>query len=197
MREYPHPYKSDSQHIRLAAKFEVEFENVFHLKELYKHIFDWTKKWGFKSIDSGQPETLYMELVGGNGAKNHHIWWRFIRDDSGGYFRNFLKIDYQTLNMNSVEIMHNGKKAKTNNGDIILRVEGWLMLDYKEQWKKHAVLKYFDKWFVNRWYKKEISAHKKELWFEVYNLQDEIKQYLELHTPFEKPVAFRPNKGLP
>ena len=196
MRTYPHPYaKKDPLYNILAAKFEVEYDEILNLKELYKLVYEWCEQWGYKSIAPGEPEMLYMELVGGNGAKNHHIWWRYKRDDTN-YFRNFLKIDFQTLNVNSVEIMMNGKKVKTNKGDIILRVEGWLMLDYNDQWKKTSILRILDKWFVKRWYKKRIESYKKELWFEVYNLQDNIKQYLDLNTPYNMPHAFKPTKGL-
>ncbi len=194
MRTYPHIY-NDPLHNLLVAKFEVEYEDILNLKELYKTVFEWTEQWGFKSVGNGQPEFLYMELVGGNGAKNHHVWWRFKRDDSN-YFRNFLKIDFQTLNVASVELMLNGKKVKTNKGDIIIRVEGWLMLDYKEEWKNNSLLSFFDKWFVKRWYKKSIEAQKKELWFEVYNLQDTIKQFLDVNTRHDLPHAFKPKKGI-
>jgi len=195
-RLFPDPQGPRPKHDIKAAYFEVEYENVFHLKELYKLIHEWFGMWGFDSINGrGQKEKLYMELVNDQGKMNHHIWWRLQRNENK-YFKYFIKFDYQTLNTSKLEIMHKGKKAKTHQSDVILRCEGWVMCDYMNEWPSHWLLKHFDNWFVRRWHKQRIEQHRKELWFEVYNLEDTIKQYLQLNTPFEPPKAFHPNKGL-
>ena len=191
---YPNP--SDKDKNVQTAKFEVEYEEVFHLKELYKRCFEWFMLWNYTDLEGGNvPETLYLEVINQAGAQNHHIWWRWQKVINK-YVKYFIKFDIQTLNSKSVEIMHKGKKAKTNKTDVIFRVEGWVMLDYEDQWKGHWLLKYVDRRFSKRWFRQEKEAHKKQLWFEVYNLEDSIKQYLELHGPAERPEPFHPNKGL-
>ena len=177
------------------AEFEVEYDEVLKLKELYKEMYEWAKGWGFESVGPGEPETLYMELVNDKGMRNQHIWWRFERVETK-FAKFFLKIDFQTLAVSDIEIMVNGKKVKTQRGDIIIRVQGWLHLDYKGEWRNHPFLKHFLNWFIDRWYKKEIDNHKRELWFEVYNLEDTIKQYLELNTLYDLPRPFNPPKGV-
>ena len=191
-----YPYLGDGDHNIKTAYFEVEYEAVFHLKNLYKLAFEWTELWNYGSIDgNGEIESLYMERVLSSGSQEQHIWWRFEKKINE-YVKYFIKFDFQTLNMGKIEVMHKGKKEKTNKGDIIMRAEAFVMLDWKDEWKSHWLLKHLDEWYVKRWYKSQIEAHKKQLWFEMYNLEDTIKQYLTLHTPFERPASFHPDKGL-
>ena len=191
-----YPLDKDGRDIK-TAYFEVEYEDVFHLKELYKRCYEWFLMWNYESLEGDDvPETLYFERINQAGAQEHHIWWRWQKKINH-YVKYFIKFDIQTLNTSKVEIMHKGKKAKTNKSDIIFRVEAYVMLDWQEEFQKDGLLKHVDRWFRRRWYRQEREAHKKRLWFEAYNLEDSIKQYLNIHTAFDLPEPFQPNKGLP
>lgn len=196
MPKFPFPPRENPTKDIKTVYFEVEYEDVFHLKNLYKRCYDWFAMWNYKSMEGDDyPESLYYERVTPSGAQEHHIWWRFEKIINE-YVKYYIKFDIQTLNSSSVEVMHKGKKAKTNKSDIIFRVQGWVMLDYKDEWANHWLLKHFDRWYVMRWYREKREAHKKQLWFEVYNLEDMIKQYLKLHTTFDLPESFHEPKGL-
>jgi hypothetical protein len=198
--------KRDSQEkgIRdiLVAKFNIENEETFHLKNLYKLIHDWLDEEGFKDIygergSDGNPEIFYLERILGTGVKEHRIRWRALRNPrDSGYYRYFLKVDFTTLNMKSIEVMHQGYKMKTDRGDCIIDIEAWLQLDFRDEWKKHPLLKSFDKMFRNRVYKEQIESHKVDLYKTVYRLQNTIKQYLKLRTLYEMPKPFHPEKGI-
>lgn len=190
-------YPLDGERDIMTAYFEVEYEDVFHLKELYKRCYEWFLMWNYESLEGDDiPETLYFERVNHAGTQEHHVWWRWQKEINH-FVKYFIKFDIQTLNTSKVEIMHKGKKAKTNKSDIIFRVRAYVMTDWKEEFKNHSLLKQFDNWFRKRWYRQEREAHKKQLWFETYNLEDSIKQYLTIHTAFDIPEPFQPNKGLP
>lgn len=194
MPKYPH-VGSKAKNMRIA-KFEIEFESVFHMKQLYKMMYEWMRTRGFTSADGiGEPESLYMELVTGSGLQNHHIWWRYERTESQ-YHKFFIKIDFQTLAMTTVEIMHEGKKRKTNKGDVIIRVEGWLMLDFRQEWGKHWLLKHYDRWFRQRHYKSQIDSYKEDLWYTIYDFHDDIKDYMDIATSYDKPRPYVNKKGL-
>ena len=192
-----YPHVGDKRKNLKAAYFEVEYEEVFHLKELYKRIYEWFGLWGYDTIDpKGEAESLYMERTMANGAQEHHIWWRWEKTINS-FVKYFIKFDFQTLNMNKIEVMHEGKKAKTYKGDVIFRAEAWVMLDWKDEWKDHWLLKHFENWYLKRWFKDKKEAHKKQLWFELYSLEEMIKQYLTLNNLFDQPEMFHPPKGLP
>jgi hypothetical protein len=186
----------------LVAKVMVENEETFHMKNLYKLIHDWLDEEGFRDIygergTSGNPEVFYLERILGTGAKEHRIRWRCVKDPTNSdYYRYFIKIDFTTINMKSIEIMHQGYKMKTDRGDCIIDIEAWLQLDYKGEWVTHPILKKVDKLFRNRIYKEQIETHKVNLYKTVYRLQNTIKQYLKLKTLYEMPKPFHPEKGI-
>ena len=186
----------------LVAKITVDNEDTFHLKNLYKLIHDWLDDEGFTDMygsrgSDGNPEIFYLERILGSGSKEHRRRWRAIRDPTDSkYYRYFLKIDFTTVNMKSIEVMHQGYKMKTDRGDCIIDIEAWLQLDYNDEWQSHPILKKVDKLFRNRIYKEQIETHRINLYKIVYRLQNTIKQYLKLRTLYEMPKPFYPEKGL-
>ncbi len=183
----------------LAAAFEVENEQTFHLKELYKYIHDFL--WKDESFVSywgdDKPEILYFEKQNATGVREHHIWWRLYKyPDNNRYIRYFLKIDFQTLAMGKKEIIKNGQKFKMDSGDIIIRIQAYLQLDYKEEWKDNWLLKNFDELFRRKIYKQKIQYHKDELYKKAYEIQNKIKQFLQLAMPGKMETPYQPPKGL-
>ncbi len=168
------------------GKFEIEADKVFHLKNLYKRIFEFLNfEEGFVDPQDGSEkfERLYYEMDIGGGATNHYIWWRMKKcPDDSKYFMYFIKLDYQTLVMKSTEVMHEGRKVKTNKGDVIIRVTTYLVLDYQNLWDKHPILKRMSKRFRLKWYKDKIEYHEDELAKLTSRLRAEIKRYLDMHT---------------
>ncbi|MFH1400886.1 MAG: hypothetical protein ABIH41_05165 [Nanoarchaeota archaeon] len=188
----------------LAAKFEIEVEETLHLKNLYKMIYEWLLEEGYTDgwMDEGTHfESLYFERILPQGSKEHHIWWRCIYyphypHGKHPYVRYFLKIDYQTLYTVDQEILKFGHKFKTNLTNVILRIEGWVQLDYKSEWKKHWLLSQFDDVFRKRIYFKRAEVFKYDLYNTAYRLNDTIKQYLKLKTPSTKARHFWPEGGV-
>lgn len=186
------------KHVIEVAWWEIEHEDVFHLKQLYKLIYEQFGLFGFKSIENDKfIETLYWQRILGNGNMEHHIWWRAqnIPADSP-YCKYFWKLDYQTLNMGKHEINHNGVKIKTNKGNVILRFKAFLILDYKKEWRNHWLLKLFEPYFIKRIYKNQIDFFKTDLWVKSYKLQDIIKQYMQLKTLSAMRKPFHDELGL-
>ena len=183
----------------LATKFEIEHEDVFHLKNLYKLVHEWLVDEDFVSVDTADDkcESLYLDRTKPGGDKEHWVWWRCIQVPRGNsYYRYYLKIDWQTLYMTKIEIMHKGQKFKTNKGDVILRIEAWLQLDYQEKWQKNPFLRIFDKWFRERFYLANIKKYRQDLYATAFRLHQTIKQYLELKAPQDWGRPFHPARGV-
>jgi hypothetical protein len=189
----------DDQYNLLIASVEIENEETFHMKNLYKMIHDWLDEEGFKDIygDTENPEIFYLERILLSGAKEHRIWWRCMKNpQKSSYYQYYLKIDFMTLNMKSIEVMHQGHKMKTDRGDVIIRISAYLQLDYKNEWRNSSFLMNFDKLFRKRIYKAQIESYKVDLYKTIYRLQNTIKQYLKLKNIYEMPKPFHPEKGL-
>lgn len=190
---------TDELRNKFVAEFEIEHEDVFHLKNIYKLIHEWFGLYGFVGLDTDNEkfETLYWHRVLSNGNVEHHIWWRaHHKPKDTKFYKYFLKLDFQTLNMGKKKVTHKGQQISTNEGDLILRCKSYLMLDYDGAWRKHWFLKHFDTWFINRIYKQKIDFLKTDLWVKTYKLQDAIKQYMKLKNPSEMPKPFHEELGL-
>jgi hypothetical protein len=195
---------SSGQRDILVSKIIVQNEDTFHLKNLYKLIHDWLDEEGFVDLygdrgTDGNPEVFYLERLSGTGSREHRIRWRCIKTPNDSkYYRYFVKIDFTTINMKSIEVMHQGYKMKTDRGDVGITIEAWLQLDYDEEWDRNSFLKsrFIQKLFRNRIYKEQIESHKIDLYKTIYRLQNIIKQYLKLRTLYEMPKSFHPEKGI-
>lgn len=194
------PFKFDGAgpHNILVAQLEIENEETFHMKNLYKMVYNWLLEENFSDVDGGEyPEIMYLERILGSGAKEHRIWWRCIQvPKNSQYYRYYLKIDFMTLNMKSIEVMHQGHKMKTDRGDCIIRIWAYLQLDFNNRWRNSPFMMRWDKLFRNRIYKAQIEAYKIDLYKTSYRLQNVIKQYLKLKTLYEMPRPFQPERGL-
>ena len=184
-----------------VAKFTVENEDTFHMKNLYKLIHDWLDEEGFRDMYGSRdnPEIFYLERLLGTGAKEHRIRWRCLKNPrSSSYYRYFMKVDFTTINMKSIEVMHQGYKMKTDTGDCIIDIEAWIQLDYDNKWPNTPFLKskLIENLFRNRIYKEQIESAKVDLYKSAYRLQNIIKQYLKLRTLYEMPKPFHPEKGI-
>ena len=183
----------DTEHVIEIAKWEIENEDVLHLKNLYKLMHNWLITHKFFSIDTNDDkiETLYFEKVKGDGAKEHHAWWRTHHfPNKSKYFKYYLKLDIQTLNTTKKETVYKGKKLKANMSDLILRCSAFLVIDPNHEWRNHPILKYFYKSFLKYIYSNQVEYYKTDLWLKAYKFQDVIKQYLNLKTPEEMPEYF-------
>lgn len=184
----------------LAAKFEIENEQTFQFKQLYKIMYEWLIEEGWRDQylrGNENFEHLYLEKTLQDGAQEHLIWWRCeFRPYNNSYFRYVMHIDFQTIHMGKTEVIHKGNKFKTYVGDLILRVESWLQLDYESKWEKHWFLKNFDDVFRQRIYKKNVESYKRDLYNWTYRFQNMIKTFLQLKTPYEMAEPFHPRLGI-
>lgn len=199
----------DEEYTKEVAFFEIEKEDIFHLKNLYKMMQEWLSLNQFYSVDNdygNEPdpkkrdsniETLYFQRVLQDGKSEHHIWWRTHKiPRQNKYYKYYLKVDIQTLNMGSKEITVRGEKIKTNQGDVIIRCRAFLVLDYRHEWRKHWFLKHFHHLFLQYFYKKQIDYLKTDVWLTTYKFQDVIKQYLSMKTPYDMPRPFHNEGGV-
>jgi hypothetical protein len=177
-------------------KYELEYEDVFHLKNLYAGLYNWLEGEGWSSADGGEAEQLYFEIKQPNGGAFHHIWWRFSKDVHK-YYRLFLKIDFQTINMQQVEVMWKDKKTKTNKGDLIIRVQLTIQWDPNNLIADHWILKHFENYLRNKLFEKDLKAVKGIAEGDGNDLRDWIKQYLQLTGSQNNQKSFEnENKGL-
>jgi len=185
-----------------AAKFRVKFKDIFHLKEFYRAMHEWTLEYdwssaeadGLKLENKDYFETLYLERKGIEGDKEMWWWWRMQKvPTNNSYYKFHLDIDYHILYIVPTEVMRDGKKLKVHKGEVEVNIWAYLQFDYKGEWSKHPILKMFNQAFPKRIFKKELyEDHKLELYREAYILQAYIKKWFKLKSflPYEEITPF-------
>ena len=79
----------------------------------------------------------------------------------------------------ATESVYNGKKIGTNKGEVEIRFDSKINLDWKEKWGKNYSI--FQRIYDNYIIRDKIEAHKTDLHSKVYSLYDEVKKYLEMY----------------
>ena len=72
-------------------------------------------------------------------------------------------------------------KRKTNKGDVEMRFDAWLELDYEGKWEGNPVTKFVRDIYNKLVIKSRIEDYQAELHEELYELIGEIKSYLNLY----------------
>jgi hypothetical protein len=111
-----------------------------------------------------------------------------------------MDFDFHCVGLASTEVVKEGKKLKVNKGEVELYITAYIDLDYKGEWSSHPILKFFNKIFPERIFRKDIfGSHKRELYREAYELQTFIKQWFKLKTylPYEEKKSFFPSHAWP
>jgi hypothetical protein len=191
----------------LVAKFEIETESLHSFKDLYKRVFDWLFFEDYRNIqtdDLENYEILYWEKTHNAGHKEHHIWWRAykipVKDIGSDYFIYFFKINFQTIRVSKAEVMFKGKKWGTNDANVIIRVNAYLVINDKD-WVKDdqpfsSLLKSMRPRFRAWLYKDKIWFHRKFLYDKAFELQNVIKEYLGERLTQDIPPNIYKEKGL-
>jgi hypothetical protein len=177
-----------------VMSFEVEYEDVFQLQNLYEQALEWMRKNEFTSTDVGdkEVETLYHHKVNQDGGVEHRIWLRASRTPDTSYFKYFLKVDFRTINLSTVQLSRDGEQVKANKGDVIIRVSSYLLLDAEQNWQGSTFGVWFHEYFRKRMYRDRINQEQERLWNLTKDFQATLKHFLELKHPQPKQDQFHP-----
>ncbi|RMF06099.1 hypothetical protein D6764_03140 [Candidatus Woesearchaeota archaeon] len=173
-------------------------QSVFNLKALYQHLHEWAVENEFtpSEKDADFPETLYYDARLPEG-KSLWIWWRLKQVPQGNpFYRKIINLDWHTTKIKDVEIIHNGKKHKMQQGEIVLSCQALLETDYDNQWRNSRIMSFFYESFWKRFFWPNLEKHKEELKADADNLKETIKRYLDIFSSVSQERPFRPPKGL-
>jgi hypothetical protein len=190
----------------------IKHKDYFNMKYLYMMCHEWLMEndWG-PSKDAKWPERLYLHRWMQNNKQEIWIWWRFRRQYNK-FIRYDLDIDWHVVGMENAEMVKNGKKFKMNKGECEFKIYVKLIFDPGGSFKK-GILKSLRDTFYERIYYKDILAHRKQLYHQVFQFKQAVKTYFNLmqylpeaeahrfflddtlHTPFYDPPKGGPMGG--
>jgi len=113
----------------------VKHKSFFNYSDLYTFCYNW-----FKNEDYLLSEDEYIEKMSSAG-KEVQIRW-VAKKKVSDYYRNVITLKWHILTMTDVEVEENGKKIKTNKGDLKLTFKAELEKDWENSWDKHPFWKF-------------------------------------------------------
>lgn len=184
-------------------EFRVKFNDVFSLRNLYIMLHELLLEENWKGADGDSDhadiETLYSENVYQRGihrgGKELWFWWRAFKMLEGkhsSYLKNELDIDAHIVYLQTVEVVHQGKKMNVQKAEIEMFFRPRIIADYEDKWEHHKLLKHVKHLYEHRVLHAEIEKREKELWRDAYRISNKIKQYLQLRTFVPVPEPFFP-----
>ena len=188
--------------VRTIPQFRVKYKDIFDMKQLYDDLHLYLEEKGWTDIDDGLDhyETSYLEKVDMSGGKEIWIKWRPQRIPNGNpYYRYWLDISFHCINLQSAEVVKDGKKLKVHKGEVEIGVRAVIELDVGGKWSKHWLLNNFQKLFREKIYGPAVDDHKKELYRESYEFHNIIKQWFKLkrYLPYEEVKSFYTSQAWP
>jgi hypothetical protein len=115
---------------------KIKYNGIVDFAEFYKFCYEWLRD------ETGLllSEDKYAEKIAGD-SKNIDIEWTGIKNLTD-YFRIEAKVTFRVIGLTNIEIMQDGKKTKTNKGNIEVGIKGNLIRDYQGKFEKTAFRKF-------------------------------------------------------
>jgi hypothetical protein len=185
--------------IPAGERITVKFKENFHLKNLYTRMHEWLvqEQWVTRS-DKDFPEVFCGQNEAALGGTE--IWWNWRpKKEKNSFIRWDLDINGHVILLRNVEVMKEGKKFKTNWGEVEIILTAIVNLDYNKRWQKHPILKNFLGLYVDIIKEKEFEKERDELRREMYRFQETIKEYLKMRKRLpeeESQGPFWPKEGI-
>ena len=126
---------------------KTKYDGIFDFREFYRFCYDWLLTETDLDIIT---ETKYSEKIEGN-SKNIDVEWKGSKEITD-YFRFDVKVEFRIIGLTKVELNNDGRKIKTNNGSVEMKIKGELVRDYKGQFEMTASRKFmrsiYEKWII-------------------------------------------------
>jgi hypothetical protein len=126
---------------------KIKYEGLFDFKEFYRFCYQWL----IEEMQLDVFEDKYAEKISGD-SKGIKIEWTGVRKITD-YFKYSVKINFEILNLTSVEVTQGGKKVKMNNGSVEVKVKGTLIRVYEGKFERTASQKFmrsiYEKWVIS------------------------------------------------
>jgi hypothetical protein len=124
----------------------IKSTGIFDFKSFYKFCYEWL----VEEAEMNLTETSYKEKLSGN-EKEIEVKWEGYNKLTD-YFKFDIKVVFEVKRLKEVEIPQNGKKIKTNEGEVKVAVKGILTKDYSGKFETSAWRKFlrgiYEKWVI-------------------------------------------------
>lgn len=194
--------KIPKDYLEAIPVMKVKYKDIFELKEFYTALREWLLEYGWvdEEDESDHWETYYAERVTQGNVKEIWIQWRAIKKvPDAPYLMYYLDLDYHVLGLSAADIVKEGQKMSVNKGEVEVSIKAFIEKKYEAEFEKQWLLKNVKKLFTQRVYRATLEQRKKELFQEMYALQNFMKQWFKMkrYLPYEESKSFFPSYAWP
>lgn len=154
-------------------KQKLKQKGYWNYDELYNMAFHWLKDHGF-----GLKEALYNEKLQANG-KEIVITWE-AKKKVTDYFVHKITLDWHILGLNDAEVEIDGKKTKTNKGELEITFKGILINDYEQRWEDKPLWKFLRGVYEKYVIRETVDEYEDDIEDDVKELISDMKAFLRI-----------------
>ncbi len=152
---------------------EIKHKGFFNYSEFYTFCYNWWKDEGYKLI-----EKKYIEKLEGD-AKEISIDWEATKKITD-YIKFSVKIGWHILQLKDAEVVVEGKKIRTNKGEVKIKLKATVERDYDSNWDKSPWLKtmrgFYDKYII----KTTVDQQEDNLNEKATSFAEDVKAWLNM-----------------
>src|SRR3989344_3633491 len=162
---------------RALPKVDIKFKGLCDYEGLWRLIRNWMVQQGY----TFQERVRKHKVPNPSGAEDEFEWYGTRIVNTYVQFR--IEMYAHTWDVQDVDIVREGKKVRMQQARIQLELKGSVILDYNSNFEKTKFLMAVRD-FLNRyvWYKKITGGWEDELYYRIYKLHRNIKEYLGMET---------------
>lgn len=154
---------------------KLKHAGIFNFKELYGLIYDWLTDAGYFVA-----EQQYSEKITATG-KEIEIKWE-CKKKVTDYFRFQIKLGFRLLGLIDIELNKQGKKIKTNKGQIEIKFTAILERDYESKFEITPFHKFLRSVYEKYIIPNRIGQMEDKLVEETIEIVNQTKAYLSLEV---------------
>jgi hypothetical protein len=164
----------------MAQKKQVYKQTFKHTgfwkySEVYEMMFNWFKSHGYKIH-----EDLYNEKIASIG-KEVVARWRAEKKITD-YFKFQIQADWHILGMSDTEVEIDGKKKKTNKGEVEIIFKANIIKDYEKRWEDKPMWKFLRGIYENYVIRSSVDEYEDDLEDDVKEIISDLKAFLKLEV---------------
>src|SRR3989344_8010682 len=166
--------------VKLLDEERMVHTGVYDFDELYKHLWRWLE---WQRFDTEENKYREQRTAGADGveSKNVEVIW-VAEKDYDAYTKIRIKLRYQLIGIKIIEVQQGPNKVKMERGEVNVYVTASFILDRNDKFKKSPFLHFMQRFYERYLYKDTIETLKKDVWKLGWEIFNESKAFLKLHT---------------
>jgi hypothetical protein len=162
----------------MAQKKQIYKEKLtqvgyWNYEEVYNMLYIWLKDHGYALSEDSYKEKL------SSGGKEVLIGWTAKRPVTD-YFLYQITLDWHILTMKDAEVEIDGKKTKTNKGELGIVFKGTIIKDYEQRWEDKPIYTFLRGLYEQYIIRTTVDEYEDDLEDETKDLISDLKAFLRI-----------------